>query len=301
MPYDVVAAREAIAGLAIQTPVVSAPALAACLGAPVALKLENLQVTGSFKVRGAANRMLALSDDERRRGVVTCSSGNHGRGVAYVAERLGVPATICVPEWCDPTKLDAIRHHGAETVLHGSTYDEAMARSLEIQQERGLTFVHAFDDPHVVAGQGTIGLELLEQIPKLDTVVVPLSGGGLIGGIAVALKTRSPAVRVVGVSASRAAVMYQSLQAGRPIACQEEQDTIANALAGGIGLDNRHTFELVRQHVDEQVLVDENAIRLAMAFAATELRLVVEGGGAVGVAALLTAWSSRGRDPWPWW
>jgi threonine dehydratase len=288
MPYDVAAAREAIAGLAIQTPAVSVPALAARLGAPVALKLENLQVTGSFKVRGAANRMLALSDDERRRGVVACSSGNHGRGVAYVAERLGVPATICVPEWCDPTKLDAIRQHGAETVLHGSTYDEAESRSLEIQRERGLTYVHPFDDPHVIAGQGTIGLELLEQVPNLDTVIVPLSGGGLIGGIAVALEKHSPAIRVLGVSADRAAVMHQSLEAGRPIACEEEEETIANALSGGIGIDNRHTFELVRQHVDEQVLVDENAIRQAMAFAAKELKLVVEGGGAVGLAALMT-------------
>ncbi len=284
--YDFLAAQRAISGIAVQTPVLSAPILEDRIGASVALKLENLQVTGSFKVRGAANKMLALSDAARSRGVVACSSGNHGRAVAYVAELLGIPATVCVPQWVDPTKLEAIRQHGADTILCGDTYDETEERSLEIQRERQLTYVHPFDDPHIIAGQGTIGLELVEQLPTVDAVIVPVSGGGLIAGIALALKSSNPNVQVIGVSASRSRVMLESLKAGHPTAHPEEE-TIANALSGGIGLENQHTFRLVRDCVDEHVVVEEAEIRRAMAFAARELKLVVEGGGAVGLAALL--------------
>ncbi|UCC75254.1 MAG: threonine/serine dehydratase [Gemmatimonadota bacterium] len=284
---DVEAARDAIGRIAVETPIISSPVLDERTGGHVWLKLESLQVTGSFKVRGAANKILSLTKAERERGVVTCSSGNHGRAVAYVADILDIPAVVCVPEWVDPTKLAAIRRHRAETVLHGKTYDEAEARSFELQRERGLVYVHPFDEPHVIAGQGTIGLELLEQLPLLDTAVVPLSGGGLIAGIALALKRTEPEYRVIGVSAANAAVMYESLEAGKPIACPEEE-TIASALSGGIGLDNQYTFELVRDLVDDYVLVSEDEIREAMAFAATEHKLVVEGGGAVGIAALLS-------------
>jgi threonine dehydratase len=253
----------------------------------VSLKLENLQLTGSFKVRGAANKLMSLSDEEKELGVVTCSSGNHGRAVAFVAELLGVQATVCVPEWVDPVKLEAIRRHGAEAVLRGSTYDEAEERSFEIMRERGLTYVSAFDDPFVIAGQGTIGLEILEQAPEVDTAIVPLSGGGLIGGVALALKSTRPEIRVVAVSATSARVMFESLSAGRPITFPEE-DTVASALSGGIGLDNRYTFPMVRDLVDHHVLVSEDEIRQAMRFAAEESKLVLEGGGAVGLAALLT-------------
>jgi threonine dehydratase len=284
---DVSAAATRIAALAQKTPVVPAPALSALVdGAPVWLKLENLQATGSFKVRGAANKIASLNEAERARGIVTCSSGNHGRAVAFVAEALGVAATVCVPEWVDPVKLQAIRQHGAEVVLHGATYDEAEARSLEIQTERELTYVHPFDDPYVIAGQGTIGLELMEQIPGLGTVVVPLSGGGLIAGVATAVREGCPDCRVVGVSAENACVMYRSLEAGAPQVIPEEE-TIASALAGGIGVDNRYSFDLVRELVDENVLVTEAEIREAMRFAASEYRIVVEGGGAVAIAALL--------------
>jgi threonine dehydratase len=284
--FDVGAAREAIARIAVETPVLASSELDGRTGAHVWLKLENLQVTGSFKVRGAANKILSLSRGEKERGIVTCSSGNHGRAVAFVADLLDIPAVVCVPEWVDPTKLAAIRRHRAETVLYGKTYDEAEERSLQLEKERRLVYVHPFDDPLVIAGQGTIGLELLEQLPLLDTVVVPLSGGGLIAGIALALKRTNPEFSVIGVSAANARVMHESLEAGKPIAYPEEE-TIANALAGGIGLDNRYTFELVRDLVDEYVLVSEDEIRDAMAFAATEHKLVVEGGGAVGIAALL--------------
>ncbi len=284
---DIAAARKAIARIAVETPVVKAPELSALTGAHVSLKLESLQVTGSFKLRGAANKMLSLSGSQKERGVVTCSSGNHGRAVAYVGDLLDIPATVCVPEWVDSTKLGAIRRHRAETILHGKTYEDAEAKSYEIERERGLVYVHPFDDPRVIAGQGTIGLELLDQVPMLDTVVVPLSGGGLISGIAQALKREEPLIRVVAVSAKNARVMHESLEAGRPIAFPED-DTIANALSGGIGLNNRHTFELVRDLVDEYLVVSEAEIRQAMAFAASEHKLVVEGGGAVGIAALLS-------------
>ncbi len=284
---DIQAARQRIARVTVETPLLDAPELDARTGAHVGLKLENLQVTGSFKVRGAANKILSLTDSERERGVVCCSSGNHGRAVAYVADRLDVAAVVCVPEWVDPGKLRAIRGHRAETIIHGRTYDEAEARSWAIQQERGLCYVHPFDDPLVIAGQGTIGLELLEGMPRLDTAIVPLSGGGLIAGITVALKRERPELRVVSVSAANAAVMYHSLQAGQPIEHPEEE-TIASALSGGIGHENRHTFRLVDDLVDEHLLVGEAEIREAMAFMATEHRLMVEGGGAVGVAALLS-------------
>ncbi len=285
-PYDVRAAVEVVSRIAVRTPVIESQALSRRIGATVWLKLENLQVTGSFKVRGAANRMTALSEAEKQRGVVTCSSGNHGRAVAYVGEALGVVATVCVPEWVDITKLDAIRAHGAEPVLYGKTYDEAEARSLEIQRERGLAYVHPFDDPHVIAGQGTIGLELLDQVAACGAVVVPLSGGGLIAGIAAGIKSVNRKVRIIAVSAANARVMYESVQAGKPTVMPEEE-TVANALAGGIGTANRHSFALVCELVDEHVLVSEGEIRDAMRFAAREHKLIVEGGGAVGLAALL--------------
>jgi threonine dehydratase len=284
---DIPAARRTIARIAVETPVIDAPELDRCVGAHVWLKLENLQVTGSFKLRGAANKILSLSEAERELGVVTCSSGNHGRAVAYVADMLDIHAAVCLPEWVDSTKLHAIRKHRAEAILYGKTYDEAERKSYEIQRERNLAYVHPFDDPHVIAGQGTIGLELLEQVRMLDTVVVPLSGGGLMSGIALALKREEPLMRVVAVSAANARVMHESLEEGRPIVFAEE-DTIANALSGGIGLENRYTFEIVRDLVDEYLLVSEEQIREAMAFAATELKLVVEGGGAVGIAALMS-------------
>jgi len=285
--FDSRLARQAISDIAVTTPLLHSPGLSSLAGVDVRLKLENLQVTGSFKVRGAATRMLALTEEERKRGVITCSSGNHGRAVSFVAEKLGIPATICLPEWVDPVKLDAMQRHGAETVLHGTTYDEAEVRSFEIEEEQDLTYVHAFDDPHVISGQGTIALEIIEQCPSVRVMVVPLSGGGLLAGITLAIKQHDQSIRVIGVSAARARVMHESLGAGRPIEFPEEE-TIASALSGGIGLDNRFTFRVVRDMVDDRILVEEKELRQAMTWAARDERLVVEGGGAVGIAALLT-------------
>lgn len=277
--------REAVDEAAIHTPLLPAPGLARDGLPPILLKAENLQVTGSFKVRGAAARLSRLDGEERARGVVACSSGNHGRAVAYVAGRQGVSATICVPEWVDPVKREAMEAAGAEVILAGATYDQAEARAFRIRDQDGRVFVHPFDDPWVASGQGTLGLELLEDAPGLGGVVIPLSGGGLAAGVAYALKRRRPEIRVVAASARRARVMVESLGAGEPVS-MEEEETLASALSGGIGRENRYTLELVRALVDDHVLVEEDEIAGAMTWAAREAHLVVEGGGAVGLAAL---------------
>ncbi len=284
---DVYRARRTIAPVVTRTPTVASRALAERLGVEVALKLESLQQTGSFKLRGASNRMLALSEAERARGVVACSTGNHGRAVAEAARRLGVPAKICLSELVPRNKLEGVRALGAEAVIVGRSQDEAFEEAHRLVREEGLTLIDTFDHPDVIAGQGTIGLELLEDLPELDTVLVPLSGGGLIGGIAVALKAADPAIRVVGVSMERGAAMYESLKAGRPVAV-EEQPSLADSLGGGIGLDNRYTFALARELVDEVVLVSEAEIAAGMVHLYRAERLVAEGAAAVGVAALLS-------------
>jgi len=283
---DVYLARQRIASIAKRTPLIPSPLPTERAGGSVYLKLESLQETGSFKIRGAANKMLNLTAEERRQGVVTGSSGNHGRAVSYVARRLGIKAVICLSARVSSNKVDAIRRLGAEIVVHGRSYDESVSHALQVAEERGLTMIDSFDDPFIIAGQGTIGLELLEDFPQLDTAVVPLAGGGLTGGIALALKSANPAIRVIGVSMERAPVMYYSLKAGTPIE-MEEEDTIADALAGGLGEDNQYTFRMVQEYVDDVVLVSEEEIAEAMVFALEKHHLVVEGAGAVGIAALL--------------
>jgi threonine dehydratase len=283
---DIYAARQRIRGIAIRTPLIDSPELTERVGVAVYLKLENVQRTGAFKIRGAANKLRSLTAGERERGVITISSGNHGRAVAHVARELGVRALVCMSTRVPPSKVAGIRHLGGEVVLHGESYDEAERHALWLQEERGLTMIPPFDDPHIIAGQGTIGLELLEDLPAVDTVVVPLSGGGLLSGIALVLKSTDGSIRTVGVSMDRAPVMFHSLRAGHPIQ-MEEEDTLADALAGGIGLDNRYTFRMIQEYVDETLLVTEEEIADAMVFALERQRLVVEGGGAVALAALL--------------
>lgn len=284
--YDPAAVREMVDRVAFSTPVVPSEDLSRRCGAPVSLKLENLQITGSFKVRGATAKILRLTETERARGLIACSSGNHGRAVTYVAQQLGIPVTICVPEWVDPVKRDAMLRSGATVLVTGATYDETEAHAAGLAAADGLTNVSPYDDPDVIAGQGTIGLEILEQVTGVSHVLVPVSGGGLVAGIAVAIKRARPAVRVIGVSAERASVMLASVKAGHPIALPEEP-TLATALAGGIGLENRHTFRLVRDLVDEHVTVTEEEIARAMAFLLDRHHTVAEGGGAVTVAAAL--------------
>lgn len=283
---DVRLARERIAPLATRTPLISSRALSKVTGSSVYLKLENLQETGSFKVRGAANKMLSLRPDEKERGVITVSTGNHGRAVSYVAQKLDIKAIICIPEGVPTNKVEAIEGLGAEIMVCGKTYDEAEDQAPRLAEERGLTMVDPYDDPFVIAGQGTIGMEIVEDLPEVDTVLVPVGGGGLISGVGLALKAAHADARLIGVSMDRAPVMYHSLRAGSPIRMPEE-DTIADALVGGIGVDNQYTFRLAQELVDDFVLVSDEEIAAAMVFAMKGHRLVVEGGGAVGIAALL--------------
>jgi len=281
---DVRAARARIAQLVEPSPMVRSAPLSATLGVDVWLKLESLHPPGSFKIRGAASKLLTLDARERRRGVVACSSGNHGAAVAHVAGVMSIPATICVPETVGPVKLASIRASGAEAIVRGATFDEAVEVSRVIERERGLTFVHPFDDPDVIAGQGTIGLEILEELPTVRLVATAVSGGGLAGGVGLAVKSLVPSIRLVGVSAERAAAMAASVRAGRPVDVPE-RETLAEVLSGGIGADNRYTLDLVTRYVDEHVLVTEEQIAGAMRFAFERARLVVEGGGAVTIAA----------------
>jgi threonine dehydratase len=283
---DIERARARISALVDPSPVIRSPWLSRRLETDVWLKLENLQPPGSFKVRGAANRILAMSGEERARGVIASSAGNHGAAVAYVAARLGIPATVCVPEIVDPVKLRAITESGAEAVVHGKTFDEANEESRRLEAARGLSYVHPFDDPDVIAGQGTIGLELLGQVPGLTAVIAAVSGGGLAGGIGIAVKARRPSARMIGASAERAAAMVASLRAGHPVDIPW-QETLAEVLSGGIELRNRWSFDVVRESVDDHVLVAEHEIAHAMRFALSAHRILVEGGGAVAMAAAL--------------
>jgi threonine dehydratase len=284
--HDVFLARSAIRPLAHETELRRSSPLSAYTGRDLYLKLENRQRTGSFKIRGAANRLLSLTPEERTRGVVTVSTGNHGRAVAYAARHLGMRAVICVPELVLPHKVAAIRALDAEVIVAGRTQDDAEQLALDLSAAQGLTLVSPFDDPQVIAGQGTIALELLDVLPDIATVIVPLSGGGLIGGIALALKSVSSRIHVVGVSMERGPAMYDSLLAGHPVPVEEEP-TLADSLIGGIGLDNRYTFPLVQKYVDEVVLVNEDEIAAAMVYAVQREQMLVEGGGAVGLAMVL--------------
>lgn len=283
---EVFLAKKRIRPIIYRTPLVPSSRLAEPLGTNVFLKLESLQVTGSFKIRGAANKLSVLSENERQRGVITVSSGNHGRAVAYVAKEFGLRAVICVSEAVPDNKIRAIRELGAEIVVAGKTYDEANEFALQLKDERRLTMVHPFDDADIIAGQGTIGLELMDDLPEIDTVIVPLSGGGLLSGVALALKSIKPSIHTVGVTMDQGAAMVESLKAGHVVEVQE-QPTLADALAGGLGEQNLYTFNLIQKYVDETVLVSESEIASAMVFALDKHHLVVEGGGAVGIAALI--------------
>ncbi len=284
---DIYLARRTIRPYCMRTCAVPSDRLSAITGGHVFLKLETLQPIGAFKIRGASNKIARLSLQERKRGVITASTGNHGRAVAFIARQMGIPATICISEEVPANKVEAIRALGARTEIYGSSQDDAFDKAAELQRQEGVILVHPFDDPDIIAGQATIGLELIEDIPDLDAVVVPLSGGGLISGIALALKKINPSIKVIGVSMSRGPVMYHSLKANKPILLAEE-DTLADSLRGGIGLDNQYTFGIVKNFVDDLLLVSEADIAAAMAFLFTEHRLVVEGAAAVGVAALMT-------------
>lgn len=284
---DIYIARKIIAPIVRRTPLINSPLLTEHAGAQVYLKLENLQETGAFKIRGAANRLLNLAVDERARGVVTFSSGSHGRGVAYVARQLGIRAVVCLSKHVPSSKADAIRRLGGEPEVFGKSQDETMYHALELAKEQGLTMIDPINDAFIIAGQGTIGLELLEDLPQVDTVIVPLSSGGLMSGTSLILKSANSSIRMIGVSPEVAPAMYHSLKAGHPVEI-EEKDSLADALLGGISLDNKFTFRMVQKYADDIILLSEEEIAEGMAFALYKHHLVLEGGGAVGISALLS-------------
>ena len=262
-------------------------------GLELYLKLENLQRTGAFKERGALNKLLTLSENERRRGVIAASAGNHAQGVAFHAAKLGIRAQIVMPQATPLVKVVATRAFGAEVVLHGANYDEACEEALRRCAEFGLTFIHPFDDPLVISGQGTIGLELLEQVPELEAVVVPIGGGGLIGGIACALKERNPRIRVVGVEPEKLPSMLRAREAGQPITIGA-QATIADGIA--VRRVGDHTLPLVMRYVDEIVTVDDEEIASAILMLLEQEKTLAEGAGAAALASLLQAKTSlRGQ------
>jgi len=281
---DVRAARERVAETARRTPLEYSHTFSSMTGAEVHLKLENFQRTGAFKIRGATNRIATLSDAEQAAGVVTASAGNHAQGVALAADRVGVDAKIVMPEPAPISKIKATRSYGAEVVLHGTDYDAAAAKAHELEREEGRTYVHAFDDEMVMAGQGTLGLEVLEQCPEVDTVVVGVGGGGLVSGIATAVKGRHPDVRVVGVQAAGASSAVPSLEKGERVEI-DAVDTIADGIATR-SLGER-TFEVIEERVDEVVTVSDEAIALAITYLLERSKTLVEGAGAVPLAAVL--------------
>ncbi len=283
---DIKRAAARIFGRVTRTPLVYSGSLSERTGQPVHLKLETRQPIGAFKLRGAMNAILSLDDAARKRGLVTASTGNHGRAVAYAARELGVPATICMSSLVPANKVEAIRAVGAEVRIIGTSQDDAQVEAERLTESRGLTPIPPFDDADVVAGQGTIGLEIVEDLPDLATVLVPLSGGGLAGGIAVAIKTLKPQARIIGISMERGAAMHAAIAAGKPVAIREEE-TLADSLGGGIGLSNHVTFTLCRDLLDDIVLLTEDEIAEGIRHAARQEDMTLEGAGAVGIAAIL--------------
>jgi threonine dehydratase len=287
---EIQAARERIGRAVVRTNCPQSLTLSRICGCRTFFKLENLQMTGSFKERGALNKLLLLSDAERRAGVIAASAGNHAQGVAYHATRLGLRSTIVMPGPTPLIKVTSTRDLGGEVILHGTNYDEALAHARNLAEERGITFVHAFDDEAIIAGQGTVGLELLEEETQFDAVIVPIGGGGLISGIAVAMKETRPELRIIGVEPEHYASMKTAREIGRPVEIST-QPTIADGLA--VKRVGERTLEIVRRYVDEIITVSEGEIASAILKLLEIEKTVVEGAGAASLAAALSGKVSR--------
>ena len=277
-------ARERIKDVVVHTPFSFAPYLSEASGCEVYLKKENLQVTGAFKIRGAYNKIASLSEEQRKSGVVAASAGNHAQGVAFSAQKFGIKATIVMPDSTPLTKINGVKHYGAQVILAGSNYDEAYAYALQYGEENSLVFVHPFEDDEVMAGQGTLALEILEEAKELDAVLIPVGGGGLISGMAKAFKALNPHIQVIGVSAKGAPALKNSYEMGRPI------DSVSvRTIADGIAVRDCSpiTLAYIMESVDKFITVDDEEIASAILYLLERQKLVVEGAGAVGVAALL--------------
>jgi threonine dehydratase len=281
---DIIQAQSELADVVGHTPLVLSRVLSVQTGSTVYLKTENTQRTGSFKIRGAYHKILSLSEAERGKGVIAASAGNHAQGVAISAAALGIKSTVVMPEGASLSKVVATRSYGAEVVLAGHTYDEALAHAKRLQAESGATFIHAFDDWKVMAGQGSLGLEVMRDLPTADVVLVPIGGGGLIAGVASAIKHDYPKVRIVGVQAAGAAACRESMRLGRVVSV----GTI-NTIADGIAVKTpgELTFSVIKELVDDVVTVDDEEISRAILFLLERTKLLVEPAGAVGVAALM--------------
>jgi threonine dehydratase len=280
---DSIAARANVSPFVHRTPLVTSGTLSAETGLDVRLKAELFQRTGSYKIRGPLNKLALLSEEERARGVVCSSAGNHAQGVALAARLLGIRATVCMATNATPSKIAATKSYGAEVVLHGSIWDEADEKARELVEQQGLTYVHPFDDLDLIAGQGTLGLEIVEDWPEVELVVVPIGGGGLISGVSTALKRANPEIRIVGVESADGPAMKASVDAGELVTL-DRCDTIIDGLR--VKRVGRHTFELVRRFVDEIVTVPDEVIFENMLWLMSRTKLVVEGAAAAPVAAL---------------
>jgi threonine dehydratase len=281
---DVAAARKVLDDVVLHTPMLYSRALSEQAGGPVYLKCENLQRTGSFKARGAYLRIWRLSAAQRARGVIAASAGNHAQGVAFAAARLGARATVVMPEHAPLPKVEATRSYGADVVLHGSTVEDALARAEELAAEHGSIFIHPFEHPDVVAGQGTVGLEIIEQCPDVRTIAVPVGGGGLAAGIAIAAHSGAPAARVIGVQAEAVAAFPESLAAGYPVTVAPGP-TMADGIA--VASPGELAFAVLAEHVHRMVTVSEKGLSRALLLCLERSKQVVEPAGAAGVAALL--------------
>ena len=285
--HDAYQAQGRIKAMIRKTPLIASAGLAEKTGAEqIYLKLECLQNTGSFKVRGAANKILSLSDADRQKGVITFSTGNHGKAVAYVAGCSGVQAVVCLSEHVAAYRVAMIEALGAEVAIKGRSQDEAEKNYQQLTATRGLVPVVPFDDPMIIAGQGTIALEILSKLPDTDILMVPLSGGGLLAGIAMVAKSINPKIQVVGLSIAQSPAMFESLKAGAPVQVKEK-DTIAESLLGGIGFDNRYTLPMIEKYADEHLLISEEQIKDGMFYMFDRHRLIVEGAAAVSIGALM--------------
>lgn len=281
---DILAARRVIERYLLRTPFYGSISLGGMLGLTLFIKYENHQPIGAFKVRGTLNKMLSLSAEERARGVVTASMGNHGQGVSYAANLLGVGATVVVPEKANPDKAEAMRNLGAEIVFHGDGFDEADAKARALEEEKGFVYFHAADDPKIIAGHGTTGLEMLEDVPDLDTIVVPIGAGGLISGVALAAKTINPGIEVIGVQAKNCAPYYQSRLDGRLVGVPS-----ANTFAEGLACRQPMPlpFTMIDRLVDEIIVASEEEMRRAVVLLLEKTHNLAEGAGAAGTAGVV--------------
>jgi threonine dehydratase len=277
-------ARKAIAPFIKCTPLVQSQFLTTFCGCPLFLKLENLQITSSFKPRGVFNKLLHLSEEEQNRGIITASAGNHGQAVAYAAEKLGFYARVVVPIHTPKVKIDGIKKYGADLVLFGENYDEAERKAKKLAREDGCAYISPYNDELIIAGHGTIGLEILESLPDVDVVMVPLGGGGLLSGISVTVKSIRPEVQVIGVQSKSSPVMYESLKAGKIVAVKKAGNSVAEGLSGNVG---PITFGIVQKYVERVLLVEEESLRQAVYMLWVNDKQVVEGSGAAAVAPVI--------------